>query len=127
MMRLTDPWFDAAFIGRIDPGSRSYSSNFAEQKPEHAIPFAEAQGVILWCPCGYGKPEFPLDGGRPHAIIVPFADRGVPEGFGPVSKDGGHPRWSASGTSLEDLTTRPSVAVGDPECWHGFITNGEVA
>lgn len=126
--RLTHPWFDAAFIGRINPATRGYSSNFDSRRPEHAIPFAEAQGLILWCPCGFGKPAFPLEGGRPHAILVPFHGRGVPDGFGPHSRDRqSHPRWTiAAGTTLEDLTLTPSIDAGEPSCWHGFITNGEV-
>jgi hypothetical protein len=30
------------------------------------------------------------------------------------------------GTGLSDLTLSPSVDVGEPSCWHGFIRNGEV-
>lgn len=127
-MKLTDPWFDAAFIGLINPETRGYSSHFDSQRPEAAIPFEEAQGLILWCPCGYGNREYPLEGGRPHAIVIPFHGRNVPDGFGPVSRDGNaHPRWTiAGGDSLENLTLTPSVDVGSPSCWHGWITKGEV-
>lgn len=121
-MRLTDSWFDAAFIGRIDPVTLGYSSNFDSRQPEHAIPFAEAQALILWCPCGYGHPKYPIDGGRPHAIIVPFRDRGVPDNYGPIGRDKKtRPQWGVSGTSLDDLVITPSIDAGEPSCWHGHI------
>lgn len=130
--RLTDPWFEAAFYGQIEAGNadQHQGGSFTMQDSIDG-----AQGVTLWCPCGYGKPEFPLDGGRPHAIIIPFANpRGapsVPEDHGPKSADnptGPRPRWQlVSGASLADLTLAPSVAVGsDPQCWHGWIQSGEV-
>jgi hypothetical protein len=88
-----------------------------------------AQGLWLWCPCGYGKPEYPLDGPRPHAIIVPFKNPQnappVPANHGPTSRDGSHhPRWTMSGTGLGDLTLSPSIDVGTPSCWHGHVVNG---
>jgi len=120
-MLLTDPWFEAEFFGNVTP-ERSYRRQGGE--------IEGAQGVFLWCPCGYGKPEYPLDNGRPHGILVPFSNPRnaplIPENFGPVGRDGKHPRWAMSGTGLHDLTVTPSIAVGNPECWHGYITAGEV-
>jgi hypothetical protein len=136
---LTDPWFAARFYGHV--GDRSWW----EQNPTTGAPlsYGEAQGLFLWCPCGYGKLDkdgaelYPLDlslkRGRPHGLLVPFGNppSGVPlpADHGPIGRDGIHrPRWTVSGTSLADLTTTPSIAVGPPnnECWHGFITNGIV-
>lgn len=122
---LTDPWFEASFYGRVAPDGRSWRS---------ALVFAEAQGLWLWCPCGYGKPEWAdLTGPRPHGLIIPFANGpggALPDDHGPISRDGRtHPRWTMSGTGLADLTITPSVLVGTPEvseCWHGFITSGRV-
>lgn len=115
---LTDPWFDATFYGEAT--ATSYRD----------LPSMDgAQGVTFWCPCGYGKPEYPLDGARPHQVQVPFANPRnappVPAGHGPGTK-GVKPRWVAAGTGLADLTLTPSVNVGAPSCWHGFITNGRV-
>jgi hypothetical protein len=125
--RLTDPWFEAEFLGCITPDGRSHRHAHEDGTP---LAFGEAQALFLWCPCGFGKPEYPLDGGRPHGVIVPFANGPggpVPADFGPLSKDKKtRPRWTVSGDSLGNLTCTPSVAVGDPECWHGFITNGEM-
>lgn len=122
--RLSDPWFDAKFYG-----ATSASGFRTEHEDGRPFTFADAQGVMLWCPCGYGDPRYQGAGGRPHAILVPFSNG--PGGpchpeHGPTGRNGGRPRWVASGTSLEDLTTTPSIAVADPECWHGFITNGNV-
>lgn len=119
-MKLTDPWFEATFIHSVAPDGQAFSVG-------KTILNGDVQGLHLWCPCGFGKPEFPLEGARPHAITIPFAGRGLPDRFGPWSKAiGGRPRWQFSGSSLLDVTVAPSVDVGDPSCWHGFITAGEV-
>jgi len=76
----------------------------------------EAQGVIFNCPkCWFmdGDPS------KAHSILVWFADRNVPDMAVP------RPRWHAEGTSLKDLTLRPSIDLGAGD-WHGFITNGEI-
>jgi hypothetical protein len=129
--RLADPWFEAEFYGHVSAtGLRRQGGNIDG-----------AQGLFLWCPCGYqvldadGKEKYPLDlslkKGRPHGVMIPFANPrnalACPADHGPVDRAGGHPRWTMTGTGLDDLTLTPSVAVGGaPECWHGFITNGEV-
>ena len=118
--RLTDPWFEAEFYGDVKP-----EGGFTRRGPD----LVGSQGLMLWCPCGFGKVAYPLDGGRPHMILVPFRNPSgapvAPDAHGP--HNGGKPvRWLVSGTGLADLTITPSVAVGKPECWHGFITNGEV-
>lgn len=139
MPRLTDPWFEAHFYGEI-AADGSFRFHYEDRSP---MAFAQAQGLALWCPCGYGeldkdgKERFPLDLslnlGRPHGLLIPFANPPsgvpVPAEHGPLSRDGKtRPRWTVSGSSLADLTLTPSVAVGpaDKECWHGFITSGEV-
>lgn len=120
MPKLTDPWFDAKFIGEIEE-SKSY---------RYLDGIEGAQGLFLWCPCGYGKAEFPLDGGRPHGLLLPFRNpRGAPvppDSFN-RQQDGRTPRWEMSGSGLHDLTLQPSVATGKPECWHGYITAGAIS
>lgn len=120
MPRLTDPWFEAEFYGQAT--EYSYRLQGAE--------LDGAQGLFLWCPCGYGKPAYPINGPRPHAILVPFANprnaAALPANHGPVGKDKKRPRWTVSGSGLADLTISPSVDVGDPSCWHGHIRVGEV-
>jgi hypothetical protein len=119
--QLSDPWFAAKFYGQID----------ADRSFRHLPSIEGAQGLFLWCPCGYGLPEFPLDGARPHGILVPFRNpRGappVPDGHGPIGRDDKtRPRWEMLGDSLENLSLSPSIAVGpaEAECWHGHITLG---
>lgn len=77
-------------------------------KHEHIYSLINAHGVRFNCPCGSG-----------HKLHIPIGD----EARG----------WIASGAGLADLTLIPSIAVsggkGDgssTECWHGFVTNGEV-
>lgn len=70
-----------------------------------------------------------MDGGRPHGVLLPFANPRnapvAPDAFNRQA-DGRTPRWTMQGTGLDDLTLLPSVAIGKPECWHGYITRGEI-
>ncbi len=121
MPRLTDAWFDAEFYGEAT--AKTYRLQ--------GVNIEGAQGLFLWCPCGFGKPAFPLEGARPHGVMIPFANPRnapqLPEDHGPTNKGGTkHPRWTMSGTGLGDLTLTPSVDVGNDSCWHGSITNGEL-
>jgi uncharacterized protein DUF6527 len=131
---LINQWFEAHFIAEAcDDGSFRVNNG--------DVPFSQSQGLFLWCPCGFGavnedgSERYPLDlslnRGRPHGVLIPFSNPpsgiAVPAGFGPLSRDKkSRPRWTVSGTGLHDLTLSPSVTVGDPECWHGFITMGIV-
>jgi hypothetical protein len=116
---LNDPWFDAKFLGEIEES----------QACRYLDGIEGAQGIFLWCPCGYGKPEFPLDGGRPHGLMLPFRNprnAPVPPDSFNRQADGRTPRWEMSGSGLADLTMTPSIAIGKPECWHGYITQGQI-
>jgi uncharacterized protein DUF6527 len=112
--RLDDPWFEAQFVGNAGAsGHRRLSS------------IDGAQGIFLWCPCAYGNDA------RAHGLIVPFANpRGAPvppHNFGMRARGGGPPpRWQMAGSGIADLSLSPSIDVGEPSCWHGFITNGVV-
>jgi hypothetical protein len=132
--RLADPWFEAEFYIAEGAGFRTLVDG-------RKVALAEANGLFLWCPCGYGELDkdgnerYPLDlslnKGRPHGLLVPFANPPcgilVPSDHGPLSRDGSYrPRWAVSGTGFADLTLQPSIAVGKVECWHGFITGGLV-
>jgi hypothetical protein len=81
--------------------------------------FSEAQGIIFACPHHYQK-----NGGLigTHSILVWFEGRGAPADYTPL------PRWTANGTGFDDLTITPSIDLtrGEPDEWHGFITNGEI-
>jgi len=80
-----------------------------EEPPEGQTTFVGAQGIWFLCPKGCG-----------HRVLVWFKDRGVPGNLRPS------PRWIATGASLDDLTTKPSIQIVGGCAWHGFITNGEV-
>jgi len=113
--KLTDPWFEAEFIGHANE-----QGGYCRQ----GLSIDGAQGVLLYCPCSFGNDK------HAHGLIVPFANpRNAPQcpaNFGPSARDGSRPRWTMTGTGLDDLTLTPSVDVGEPSCWHGFITNGDV-
>lgn len=130
--RLIDPWFDAEFIKNTNAKGHERAGSQIEG----------ADGVQFWCPCGYGKPDFPIDGGRPHMVLVSFSN---PRGCDPAPVDAGSrnrvgdpSRWGMTGSGLHDLTLTPSIDVGDEvvepdgskvnrSCWHGYVTNGEVS
>ena len=84
--------------------------------------FAEAQGVWFLCPLCFEK-----NGGNvgTHWCEVTFAGRGALDHQGSHGSDGRPTRWNASGTSLADLTTTPSILLGGGCAWHGYITNGD--
>lgn len=82
--------------------------------------FADAQGLLFACPAHFKK-----NGGLvgTHMILIWFADRGAPAECWPKA------RWRISGgDSFENLSVSPSIDLtrGDPDEWHGFITNGEI-
>jgi hypothetical protein len=120
---LTDPWFEAEFTTKTTKLGH-WGTHDLQQ----------ADGLFLWCPCGYADPRYHVEGGgRPHGLIISFSNpRGVPMApadAGSRSRTGGPSRWTiVSGTGYSDLTLDPSVDAG-PEgksCWHGFIVKGEV-
>lgn len=87
-----------------------------ESGTQDVAALVEAEGVRFWCPACKGTDC--------HAVLVWFRDRGVPCMLVP-----GPGRWAVSGTGYHDLTLSPSVDLtrSRPSCWHGFVTNGEVA
>lgn len=84
MARLDDPWFEATFYGDVSAEAFHFLDSIEG-----------AQGVWLWCPGGYGKPEYPLLGPRPHALMIPFQNPRnaplCPSTHGPVSRTGSRP------------------------------------
>lgn len=148
MPALTDPWFDAEFYGNVLDKTLCTDSdcsfvNAAGQKYNHHHEggyttqgdcINGAQGVTFWCPCGFNDPKYREEGdGKPHSVIIPFSNpRGAPapgDAHGALSvanPTGPRPRWTMSGAGLHDLTLSPSVAVGSPNCFHGWIQSGQV-
>jgi hypothetical protein len=117
---------DARFLGNVKDGS-------ARMQPG----ISGAQAVMFQCPlCSQGKER--ADGGGfkgAHYVRVCFANpQGAP--VAPQEYDD-NPRWTMTGTSLDDLTLSPSINLDVPwkdaqgvehpsSCkWHGFVTNGD--
>jgi hypothetical protein len=75
-----------------------------------------AHAVMFECPCGQ------------HQCLVAFEPTidTEPTTLSGLSRGGG--RWKRTGTTLDDLTLTPSIVIGTGpgECWHGFVTNGEL-
>lgn len=118
---LSDLWFEAQFTTKTT------------KEGHWCIDTLDgADGLLLWCPCGFGKAEYPLDGPRPHGILISFANPInspiVPQDAGSQSRRDANgqrhtSRWIVSGSGLHDLTLSPSV---DVNCWHGHIINGVI-
>jgi hypothetical protein len=83
----------------------------------------EAHGISFLCPKSMQDTSNPPN--YPHTIIVWFINSPVPPDVGTNSK-GKTVRWTATGSSLEDLTLEPSVHEQSEFCgWHGFVTKGD--
>lgn len=125
-MRLRD--LDARFLGSVSGRSAMMQDSVAG-----------AQAVMFQCPlCLQGKPPGQPDGvgfAGAHYVRVCFANpQGAP--VAPEEYDD-NPRWTMTGTSLDDLTLKPSVNLDVPwkdaqgvehpsSCkWHGWVTNGD--
>lgn len=88
----------------------------------------QAQGVDFLCPACFAK-----NGGSigTHHVRVWFDGCGVDPAFRP------EPRWRASGTTLDDLSVEPSIAINTslpPQVderfvcrWHGWVKNGDAS
>jgi len=82
----------------------------------------EADGVFFLCPLCFQANGGPVG---THGVLLPFSN--APAGAYPMKNAAGmEPRWSASGTSLDDLVCTPSIQLLGGGCaWHGFIgSNG---
>lgn len=90
---------------------------------EHVATLAEAHGIRFICP-----KSFATHGGKvgAHSVQVYFSGTPVPRHIGVNAKD--EPvRWTASGTSLDDLSLSPSIQEQDNICgWHGFVGSSGV-
>lgn len=98
---------DVSFVAIGQDGSFQYLSDITG-----------AHAILFECPCGQ------------HSNLIAFEPTvdTEPTTLSGLSNNGG--RWKRTGTTLDDLTLSPSIAVRTgksmEECWHGWITNGEV-
>lgn len=90
---------------------------------EHVSALGEAHGIRFICP-----KSFAVHGGKvgAHSVQIYFAGSPVPANIG-VNQKGDAVRWTASGTSLDDLSLSPSIQEQDSICgWHGFVGSSGV-
>jgi len=120
-----DPELKGKYVFRDDSGEkfmwgpRPYRYEFLDVGT-----VAEADQIMFLCPACFAK-----NGGAvgTHSVMVTFAGRGVPDEAGSVDSDGKPSRWTASGTSLDDLVLTPSILLdakrkpGEGCHWHGFV------
>ncbi|SRR6266568_1129540 len=92
---------------------------------------AGANGVMFQCPkCSVGR-ERGEEAGRRYVIGAHYAICffSNPQNAPPLPPEWWPKiaRWTMTGTSLADLTLRPSILFSPPGCaWHGYITNGDL-
>ncbi len=85
---------------------------------------AEADLIMFLCPLCFAKNGGPKG---THSVMVSFTGRDIPEEAGSRDAEGKPSRWTASGTSLDDLVLTPSILLDakrapDQGChWHGFV------
>jgi hypothetical protein len=84
---------------------------------------ADADRVSFLCPKCFSD-----NGGEvgTHRIAVDFIGRGTPDDACMHNDQGQPVRWSFQGSSLEDLTLGPSIAIIGGCAWHGFVEQGGI-
>lgn len=114
-MRLTA--LDPEFIRWEDRKEVFNGAEVTRTYLPEANDLADAQGIEIDCPkCGN------------HRVHVTFAGRGAADHHGSRGSDGRPTRWNiVGGSGFDDLSLSPSIdcTPSNPNCWHGFITNGE--
>lgn len=82
---------------------------------------AKAQGMRFLCPLCWVANKGRIG---THSVLVGFARR-APPGLFSCDSGGKDSRWIVTGTSIEDLTLRPSIWLKGEGCgWHGYVTKG---
>lgn len=76
----------------------------------NSVEYREKVGISFDCPCGCK---------RPCTII--FSN--PIDGKGPIKSS---TYWTRTNETFENLSLSPSIKRIIPDCWHGYITNGEV-
>lgn len=83
---------------------------------------AEADSLWFLCPKCFRQNGGPVG---THGIRVDFLGRRVPAHIC-IHNDQGQPVWwSVEGTSIEDITTNPSILILGGCAWHGWIRSGQ--
>lgn len=90
---------------------------------EHVSTMAEAHGIRFLCPKSIASHSGKVGA---HSVQIYFVGSQVPNHIG-VNAKGDAVRWTASGTSLDDLSLSPSIQEQDNICgWHGFVGSSGV-
>ncbi len=104
----------------------TFLSDYSDGRLHHHPTLDGAQGVMFVCPLCQGHCVLLWFSNPINAVLVP--NDALPK-----------PRWTASGTGLNDLTLTPSVNLdtesareaitkGLNSClWHGWVKNGDAA
>jgi hypothetical protein len=113
------------YLFREDDGSKFMWSPTPTRYGHHDVAtVAEADHIMFLCPKCFTK-----NGGSvgTHAVMVTFAGRNVPDEASSHDADGKPSRWTASGTTIDNLVLTPSILLDAKRkptegChWHGFV------
>ena len=124
-MRLTE--LQPEWMNYVDGGQQGFSdthstvdygSGEAASPPDSAEGIVQADGVLFLCPTCFVKNGGPAG---TESVLCWFANKP----HIPADATPGPGRWTATGSSFDDLTLSPSVNVDKEHC-HGWIKNGEV-
>lgn len=110
-------WRERGCPSKIVTGPRVYHC--------HEDSFEKAHGITFLCPKCFRDNDGAIG---THCVNIAFDGRAIPDEEGiSLLSNGTQVRWNASGSSLDDLSTTPSILLIGGCAWHGYITNGEVS
>lgn len=120
-----DPDLRGKYVFRDEDGEKFMWGPHTHRYEFHDVQtLSEADHITFLCPKCFAENS---GAGGTHSIMVTFTGRNVPDEAGTRDSDGKPSRWSASGTSIDDLVLTPSIlldAKRKPEVgchWHGFV------
>lgn len=106
-----------SYHGRPRPDGTIQWGGFPVDGFDDVATFADADGIEFLCPACFKKNDGPVG---THLVQVWFAHGKAPRRIG-VDSNGKTVRWSARGTSYDDLVLSPSIHVRTGCGWHGFV------
>jgi hypothetical protein len=82
---------------------------------------AEADSIMFLCPACYKQNKGKVG---THSVRVDFRGRAVPDNVCIKNAEGKPVRWQVQGTTIDDVSTQPSIQILHGCQWHGYVTNG---
>lgn len=107
------------YVFRDDDGNKfMWGPTPVRYQFENVNTVAEADQIMFLCPACFAKNHGDVG---THSVLVSFAGRNIPDEAGSRNSQGKPSRWTATGNNLDDLVLTPSILIGLPCQWHGFV------